>query len=44
MPKLTVDAPKARLVRAFGLLGFEIVREREAHLDGEAHCGRSITR
>ncbi|MBC8029637.1 MAG: type II toxin-antitoxin system HicA family toxin [Pyrinomonadaceae bacterium] len=29
MPKFPVDAPKNRVVKALGLLGFRIVRERE---------------
>jgi hypothetical protein len=29
MPKFPVDVPKTRVIRALGLLGFQIVRKRE---------------
>jgi hypothetical protein len=29
MPKFPVDAPKAKVLRALGQLGFQLVRERE---------------
>ena len=29
MPRFPVDAPKQKVIRAFGALGFRVIRERE---------------
>ncbi len=29
MPKFPVDAPKRRVVKALGILGFQVMREKE---------------
>lgn len=34
MPKFPVDTPKRRVIKAFELLGFRLVREREHNCDG----------
>ena len=35
MPKFPVDAPKQKVIKAFELLGFNLIRDKGTYLNGK---------